>query len=545
MKRKTLAGVTLRPDGSLPPLGGGQDVDELLANLEADIKALKDAKERGESVDEQKLTTLESQLTTVKALISSGEPAPEPELQPEPTKAFDQDAFSKTLSEALAKHFGQAPAPQVQPEPQAEQKQVPVTAGVASHEAIAAAVAEGMKSVFEQIKTPSKALLPGASESSIEDIAKLAESKGLTIVDQSGLRVLEDVEVKAFVSSKEAQFAKLFGMLHRKQQGFMTEFDQRALKAMARGTDAAGGFLVPQQWMDDILGLIRANTVVRAAGPRIIPFAKSMNQTVVSGGATAFYIGENSSITPSEMTFGEVPLLSPKILTGLVPVSNDLLGDAPEVEQMVRDELSEALALREDLAFLEGTGAANQPRGFKNMVGITDLTTALAIPANGGPFLADYIRRMVGRLRTLNVRGARLAFFFHPAILTQLELQKDNDGRYFLENGVLQYTGNGESGTIWGIPFYTSTQIPTNQTRGTSSTATYILLVNMAEAILGINRELVLDSSNEASYLASDGVTWISAYQNRQTLYRAQMSHDINHRRKDQILLVQGIESTA
>jgi hypothetical protein len=61
-------------------------------------------------------------------------------------------------------------------------------------------------------------------------------------------------------------------------------------------------------------------------------------------------------------------------------------------------------------------------------------------------------------------------------------------------------------------------------------------LVNMAETIVGENMSLEIDVSSEASYTPDGGTTWISAFQNAQTLFRAIMRHDITHRRPNQVV---------
>jgi len=509
-----------------PPIAGGQDLDEMLKSLTDEIAELKQKQEAGETVDENRLKQLEGELDSVKQ---------EQARQKAASATPDNSAIETAVAAAVKAVLADQPKPE--PVPAVGQDFV---------KSIVDQVTENVTKSFSTQREPSSVVLEGASD---EEVAKWAQTKGLTILDPSGVRVGADREVKAFLTDKESHFAKFVSMVYRQKLGIATDFDR---KALAEATDGAGGYLVPQQWMDDILGLIRANAIVRTAGPRMIPFSKTMLQTSISTGATAFYIDENAPIPTSEPTFAEAVLLQPKDLTGLVPVSNSLLDDAPETEAIVRVELAEALALREDLAFLEGTGTTSQPRGFKNMTGITDMTAANvggsgtggAIGANGDPFRADMVRRMVARLRELNVRGARLAFFFHPAVLTQLELEKDSQGRYLADAGVLTYSNEDQSqGRIWGIPFYTTTQIPVSLTRGTATTATYVLLVNMAEAIVGINKELTIDMSNEASYWTNAGaMTGLqNAFQQRQTLFRAVMRHDINHRRKNQILLLQGI----
>lgn len=72
-------------------------------------------------------------------------------------------------------------------------------------------------------------------------------------------------------------------------------------------------------------------------------------------------MAENARIPVSEPTFALVPKLRPIELAGLVPVSNKMLRDAqinPEFEDVIRSDMAEALSARQDLAFLQGLGAA-------------------------------------------------------------------------------------------------------------------------------------------------------------------------------------------
>lgn len=321
-------------------------------------------------------------------------------------------------------------------------------------------------------------------------------------------------------------------------------FDAMRTKALAEGTPSAGGVLVPREYMDDLLGLLRAQTVVRRANPRIQRFQKEMYQTSVSTGATAFYTQENAQIPISEESFAEAPLLTPKNLTALVPASNYLLRDAEEAEDFVRRDLAEVMALREDLAFLRGTGTLGEPRGFRNIVGIT--LDPLAPGAGGLQLSLAQMRRIRAVFRSQNAGRVAPVWFFNPEFLTYVETLEEMSGgsptgRTLLDAETLTYTDEGmTAGRFDGVPFYSTTQLPNGTTGGNPTTELY--LVNMAEAIVGENQDLEIDLSREASYW--DGAAWVSAFQNNQTVFRAVMRHDIAHRRPSQIIVQTGARTT-
>ena len=129
---------------------------------------------------------------------------------------------------------------------------------------------------------------------------------------------------------------------------------------------------------------------------------KSLSVTSISTGATAYYVGENAAIPTSEPTFAQAPLLVPKELAALVPVSNRLLRDAaesPSVEQVLREDLAEILSLRLDLGFIQGTGTGGEPTGIKNVAG---LTAAPSLGPNGAVLDFDVLKSLVNNLRLAN-----------------------------------------------------------------------------------------------------------------------------------------------
>lgn len=403
-------------------------------------------------------------------------------------------------------------------------------------------VTSAVEAIVKSARTPSRFVTSAADANLVEHVANGGSVNRVEkiTVDNVGAKA----EAKEIRESKN--LGRFFGILAKAHRGemwlsdgekeFLRETIQR--KAMAEGTDSAGGYLVHPEWMPDILGLLRAQSIVRRANPREVPFGKQMNQTSISAGSSASYTGENLRITPSEMSFSEAVLLTPKNLTALVPVSNYLLQDAPSADQIIRSDMVEVIALKEDYEFLRGTGGGGAPTGLRNKGGITLDPVA---PGTDGfqPTLSD-LRRIRAAFRQQNSGAVRLAWFFNPAFLTYLETLTDADGRFLADSSLLQLDAGGVNGTLDGVPFYTSTQIPINLTQGASTNATDLMIVNMAETVLGMNQDLEISVSTEASW-TSDGTNWNSSFQQNQTLFRAVIRHDIAHRRPAQIVVQRGV----
>jgi HK97 family phage major capsid protein len=316
----------------------------------------------------------------------------------------------------------------------------------------------------------------------------------------------------------------------------------RSLKALAEGSGSAGGYLVQPELAQEVAQLVRARSVVMQMGPRVFPVKKSLLLSSVSAGATAAYVGENAAIPASEETFAQDTLLSPKNLAALVPVSNRLLRDAadvPDVEQVVQSDLAEVLSLRQDLAFIQGTGTGGEPLGIKNASG---LTAAPNLGTDGGTPDFDDLKQTIANVRAANGRFERPGWIFNPRLLSTLEQIKDTTGRYLMDSGMLTHDASGAAGSLLGYRFASSTQVPVNLTTGASTDTTYaIFSSDWTEAWVGVNDELHIDVSGEASYTPDAGTTWINAFQNQQTLFRATMTHDIGLRRPQFFTVLSGI----
>jgi HK97 family phage major capsid protein len=311
-------------------------------------------------------------------------------------------------------------------------------------------------------------------------------------------------------------------------------------KALAEATPSAGGYLVAPQVAAEVLGMLRARSAVMRMGVRVVPVKKQLSITSLSSGASAQYVAENAAIPVSEQIFDQEVLLTPKELGALVPISNRLLRDAadsPDVEAVIRADMAEVLALRADLAFLRGTGAAGEPLGIRNTAG---LTAAPSLGANGGTPTYDDLMDMVAALRNANAPFNRPGWVFHPRLLSTLEKVKDLQDRYLKDSGLLTYNITGGGGTLLGYPFATTTQIPTTATTGTSNDTSEIYFSSdWQEAWVGENDTLTIEASGEATYW--DGTAWVSAFQNRQTLFRATLAHDFALRRPQLFTVMTGV----
>ncbi|MBA3364691.1 MAG: phage major capsid protein [Actinobacteria bacterium] len=314
------------------------------------------------------------------------------------------------------------------------------------------------------------------------------------------------------------------------------------MKALAEGTATSGGYLVEPEFAAEIAHLVRARSAVMQMGVTTIPVRKELNVTSVSTGATAAYVAENARIPVSEETFAQAAILRPRNLAALVPISNRLLRDAdetPAVEDVIRRDLAEVLALRQDIAFLQGTGTGEEPLGLRNVAGTT---AAPSLGANGGAPDWDTLKTTVANIRATNAPFERPGWIFNARLLSTLERLKDSTGHYLADTGLLTFDPAGNGGTLLGYSFRTTSQIPVNLTTGTSTDTTFALFCSdWGEVWVGQNDAFEIVLSGEATYTPDGGTTYISAFQNQQTLFRASTTNDIAIRRPQFLSVLTGV----
>lgn len=287
-------------------------------------------------------------------------------------------------------------------------------------------------------------------------------------------------------------------------------------KALATTTDTAGGFLVPEVLAPEVIELLSAQTVMRKIGARVMQLVNGqLTIPRITGGATAAYMSEGANIQTSQETFGQINLQGHK-LSASVAISNDLLNFAvANADQIVRQDIVTRMALREDLAFLEGSGALNTPVGLRNQ-----MTAANAIAMTATPTAvtaATDFGRMVTVLDNANIPDTRRSWIMRPGNKNWLATVRDAVGNVAFPEV--------RTSNMWGpYPIQTTTQITLDGT-----TSSYIYLVEAPECIIGDAMTLKIDASQEASYDIGAGVL-ASTFARDESVIRAISMHDFGMR---------------
>ena len=245
------------------------------------------------------------------------------------------------------------------------------------------------------------------------EMARKAIYEGRSIEDFRGelleaigsSRALEDQNVG--LTKKEMQRFSLTRAIHalanptdrRAQEAAAFEFECSRAAAEQYGTTAQG-LMLPAEVLGtwkrtmnsvsdvdlfgddfrggDFIDALRNQSSIMQAGARMLGGlsgdVKIPKKTGVSAAAWIDTEGADSAAT--EMTVGQISL-SPKTLGAHTDVTRQLLIQSSlDVENLIRDDLTRALALAIDKAGLEGTGLNGQPTGILSTTGTNAVTFA-------------------------------------------------------------------------------------------------------------------------------------------------------------------------
>jgi HK97 family phage major capsid protein len=253
--------------------------------------------------------------------------------------------------------------------------------------------------------------------------------------------------------------------------------------ALSEGTDSAGGFSIPLTVLPQFIDRLRARTQFVQAGAQTV-MLDGMRTRIMRTAADPVptWRAENAAVNESDPTFDAVDLV-PKSLACLVKVSVELLQDSVNVAAALEQALTGALSVELDRACLFGSGAAQQPLGVFNQAGINTFSMGAngATPTNYDP-LIDALYEL-----ELDNADAPTAAIWHPRTARTMRKLKDTTGQ-----PVMPFPA------ISNLPLLGTTSVPINQTQGTSTDCSSILVGDFSRAILGLRQELRIQVLNEA-----------------------------------------------
>ena len=265
--------------------------------------------------------------------------------------------------------------------------------------------------------------------------AELARPVGTPLVNQPGT----GADLKVGRASDAYKTAMLTAL--------RTNFRQVS-NVLVEGTDASGGYLVPDEWDERLIESLDEENVLRKLGTAIQTSGERKINVAASKPA-ASWIEEGGELVFSDAAFSQVILDAYK-LSVAVKISEELLADnAYDLEGFLIRAFGRAIANAEEEAFIVGDGN-HKPTGVLHATlgGQVSVTTA------GNAIAADEVLDLIYRLKRPYRTNA--AFITADSTLAAIRKLKDGNGVYLWQPALTA----GEPDRLLGYPVYTSQFVP-------------------------------------------------------------------------------------
>ena len=272
--------------------------------------------------------------------------------------------------------------------------------------------------------------------------------------------------------------------VERSLQARFAHFFQRG--ALEVATASKGGelkFIEPGPFIE----LLRNRMLVRQLGAQVLTGLRgdiSFPRQITAAAASWVPESPTADVGSSNLTL-DSPDLAPRILQATTSYTRKLLAQGVvDVDMLVRDDFVKVHALAIDLAAIAGLGTSNQPTGILNVSGIGSVT----IGANGGVPTYDHFVDLETEVAVDNADIGALAYLSTARVRGRMK----KSAAISATTGIPAWFGSD----VNGYNAQASQQVPSNLTKGTSTTICHaILFGNWADLIIGYwgDLEIIVD----------------------------------------------------
>jgi HK97 family phage major capsid protein/HK97 family phage prohead protease len=300
-------------------------------------------------------------------------------------------------------------------------------------------------------------------------------------------------------SSKEAGYVRELsqeversGIKKTSERSFLVPYTALTKRATYNtGSAGTGGSLVATDlYADDFIEALRNSSKMMSLGVKALPgLVGDVALPRRSGVASTYYLStETTAITQAESTFDQVTM-TPKNLAALSKYSRQtLLTATPGIEQLIRDDLTDGLNTAVDLGILNGAGSGGAPTGIMQTSGIG----SVAIGTNGGAITIETLVDLEEQVLIDNGNVSdSMAYVTNAKVLAELKKLRaggsaSGDGSFLWNTDPASLGRGGTPGSVNGYPLAVTNQVPSNLTKGSSSSVcSAVLIGDFSQATVG------------------------------------------------------------
>lgn len=388
---------------------------------------------------------------------------------------------------------------------------------------------ETMKQAIEEIK---KEVKEEVSKNQKEETLEIERKYADQLAEKD--RIIEEMKNK---KTKKASFKDVLNILH-KSKGEIGTAQKLAkktgkdslVKAMTEESFTSGGAFVVNEFRgSELIELLRDASVMRSLNPRIVELGKSgvVDIPKVTGGTTAYFVGEQDNVTSSEVSTGTLTLTAKKIM-GQVVASNELLEDAStNIANNIMMDLTDEISLLQDQTAIRSSGGANK---YKGLLYLADSGNKFNSAGDSLTNILDDLFGAVTKLQENNIPMRRPGWILSPRTANALKQATDGTGGYFFKNEM-------DNGELLGMPFKVTNTVPTNLGGGSDESEIY--LADFAEVIWAPKEEIELRLTPNGAYYNGSNV--VSGLSNDSSVITGRVRMDFNVRRPEAVVVIEQV----
>lgn len=183
--------------------------------------------------------------------------------------------------------------------------------------------------------------------------------------------------------AKAPDYRSVFNKIHRFGYGGLNS-QERAVaseyRAQVKGTDSAGGYIVPEYWDGELIttmkafgGMMQVATIERTPKGGVL-YYPTLNDT----GNEGEWVAEYAQMGGTDLVFGQTAMNDFKLGSGITPISIELAQDETyNLEGVLTNAFGRRLGVSANKAYTTGDGTG-KPTGIvgSTTIGVTGATTA-------------------------------------------------------------------------------------------------------------------------------------------------------------------------
>lgn len=267
-------------------------------------------------------------------------------------------------------------------------------------------------------------------------------------------RPAREMPALGYSGADQSEYKAAFNTYLRK--GMDAGLEQLQTKALSVGSDANGGYLVPNQLADLIVQIVNESSPMRALATVETISSDSLDLIEDVTDAAAAW-GDETTVRSAETTS---PTLGRNTIDTFEmyaqpQATQKLVDDASiDIEQWIAQKVADKMARLEATAFISGDGTT-QPKGILTYAAGTSWGTVEQVPTGTSAVVtADSLVKLYYALKDEYAR--RATFLMHRTTAQAVRLLKDTTNQYIWQPGLAA----GRPDTLMGVPVALAADMP-------------------------------------------------------------------------------------